>query len=106
MVFILFFAVSQGAVIWVYLSEIFPTAVRARGQSIGSATHWLLNALIAFGFPVVGQWSRAVPFAIFAVAMFLQFILIRRYFPETSGRSLEEVQQPLTGSVQHERPAA
>src|SRR3546814_17277816 len=59
--FILFFAISQGAVIWVYLSEIFPTAVRARGQSLGSATHWGMNALLAFGFPVVARLPQAEP---------------------------------------------
>ena len=52
-VFIAFFAFSQGAVIWVYLAEIFPTAVRSRGQALGSATHWGMNALIAQVFPMV-----------------------------------------------------
>ena len=51
--FIASFAISQGAVIWVYLSEIFPTAVRARGQSLGSATHWIMNALISALFPAI-----------------------------------------------------
>lgn len=97
--FILFFAASQGAVIWVYLSEIFPTSVRARGQAVGSATHWLLNALIAFGFPIVGQWSRAIPFAVFGVAMLVQFFVVARYFPETRGRSLDDVAPSLTGQT-------
>src|SRR3546814_8659971 len=70
--FILFFAISQGAVIWVYLSEIFPTAVRARGQSLGSATHWGMNALLAFGFPVVARLTQAAPFWFFAAAMAVQ----------------------------------
>lgn len=102
--FILFFAVSQGAVIWVYLSEIFPTAVRARGQSLGSAAHWALNALIAFGFPVVAQGSRALPFWFFAVAMLVQFVIVWRYFPETRGLSLEDELSPLTGASQHGKP--
>ena len=54
-VFIAFFAFSQGAVIWVYLAEIFPTAVRSRGQALGSATHWGMNALIAQAFPMMAR---------------------------------------------------
>jgi sugar porter (SP) family MFS transporter len=90
--FILFFAVSQGAVIWVYLSEIFPTAVRARGQAIGSATHWGMNALLAFGFPIVAQYTQALPFWLFAAAMLVQFVVVWRYFPETRGVSLEQLE--------------
>ncbi len=103
--FILFFAVSQGAVIWVYLSEIFPTAVRARGQSLGSAAHWALNALIAFGFPIIAQGSRALPFWVFAAAMLIQFVIVWRYFPETRGLSLEDELSPLTGTAQHGKPS-
>ncbi|WP_051124765.1 sugar porter family MFS transporter [Sphingomonas sp. PAMC 26605] len=94
--FILFFGMSQGAVIWVYLSEIFPTGVRARGQAIGSTTHWALNALIAFGFPVISQHTRAAPFWIFAVAMAMQFIIVWRFFPETRGVSLEAMDAMIT----------
>lgn len=95
--FILFFAISQGAVIWVYLSEIFPTAVRARGQSLGSATHWGMNALIAFGFPVVAQYTQALPFWLFAGAMLVQAVVIWRYFPETRGVSLETMERAVEG---------
>lgn len=95
--FILFFAISQGAVIWVYLSEIFPTAVRARGQSLGSATHWGMNALIAFGFPVVAQYTQALPFWLFAGAMLVQVVVIWRYFPETRGLSLETMGRTVEG---------
>lgn len=95
--FILFFAVSQGAVIWVYLSEIFPTAVRARGQAIGSATHWGMNALLAFGFPIVAQYTQALPFWLFAAAMLVQFVIVWRYFPETRGISLERLEGTLEG---------
>lgn len=103
--FILFFAVSQGAVIWVYLSEIFPTAVRARGQALGSGVHSGLNALIAFGFPIVAQQSRALPFWAFAVAMVAQALVVWRYFPETRGRALDEAIRPLTGAAGHGKPA-
>lgn len=95
--FILFFAISQGAVIWVYLSEIFPTAVRARGQSLGSATHWGVNALIAFGFPVVAQYTQALPFWLFSGAMLVQAGVIWRYFPETRGVALETMERTVEG---------
>lgn len=64
--FIAFFAFSQGAVIWVYLSEVFPNLVRARGPSLGSFTHWIMNALISTIFPVMAAVSGAVPFVFFA----------------------------------------
>lgn len=89
--FIAFFAFSQGAVIWVYISEIFPTPVRARGQSLGSSTHWLLNALISASFPVVAAYSKSAPFAFFAVMMGVQFFVVWAFFPETKRVSLEEM---------------
>lgn len=88
--FIAFFAFSQGAVIWVYISEIFPTSVRSRGQSLGSSTHWLLNALISIGFPIVAAWSKPAPFAFFAVMMVLQFFVVLTFFPETRGAVLKD----------------
>lgn len=91
-VFIGAFALSQGAVIWVYLSEIFPTSVRARGQSLGSATHWVMNALISMGFPAIAALSKSVPFAFFSAMMVLQLILTRLYLPETKGLSLERLE--------------
>jgi sugar porter (SP) family MFS transporter len=89
--FIASFAVSQGAVIWVYLSEIFPTAVRARGQGIGSAAHWIMNALISLSFPVIAATSTAAPFVFFACMMLVQFFVVLWYFPETRGLVLERV---------------
>ncbi|HYA98363.1 MAG TPA: sugar porter family MFS transporter [Methylomirabilota bacterium] len=89
------FAISQGAVIWVYLSEIFPTRVRAKGQSLGSSTHWIMNALISATFPVLAKSSRALPFAFFSLMMVLQFFVVLRFFPETKGVSLEELQKRL-----------
>ncbi len=90
--FIISFAISQGAVIWVFLSEIFPTAVRARGQSVGSATHWIANALISAVFPAVAAISRTIPFAFFSAMMVLQFFLVLRFFPETKGVELEKME--------------
>ncbi len=89
--FIAFFAFSQGAVIWVYISEIFPTAVRARGQSVGSSTHWIMCAIITFLFPVIAQHSKALPFVFFALMMALQFVVVLVFFPETKGVPLERM---------------
>ncbi|HET6524134.1 sugar porter family MFS transporter [Sphingopyxis sp.] len=91
--FIAFFATSQGAVIWVYISEIFPTPVRARGSALGASTHWLMNALIAGIFPVLAAWSPGAPFAIFAAAMVVQFVVVAAVFPETKGVDLDEMAQ-------------
>jgi SP family arabinose:H+ symporter-like MFS transporter len=93
--FIAFFAFSQGAVIWVYLSEVFPTRVRAKGQSLGSFTHWIMNALIAGVFPVLAKRSGGAPFVFFAVMMVVQFFVVLAFYPETKGYSLEEMQRKL-----------
>ncbi|HKG05583.1 MAG TPA: sugar porter family MFS transporter [Pedobacter sp.] len=93
MVFIAFFAFSQGAVIWVFISEIFPNQVRAKGQTLGSSTHWVMAALIAFGFPYVAETlGGAVTFCFFGIMMVLQLIFVWRFMPETKGRSLEELE--------------
>lgn len=93
--FIASFAFSQGAVIWVYLSEIFPTPVRGKGQSLGSFTHWFMNAVISGVFPVVAASSGAMPFAFFASMMLLQFVVVLMLFPETKGVTLEETERRL-----------
>jgi MFS family permease len=93
--YIAFFAVSQGAVIWVYISEIFPTRVRGKGQSLGSGTHWIMNALLSGIFPVIAARSGAYPFAFFAAMMLLQFIVVLLFFPETKRVSLEQLQHML-----------
>ena len=102
-IFIASFAASQGAVIWVYLSEIFPTAVRARGQSVGSASHWIMNAVIASLFPTVAAYSKALPFGFFSTMMVLQFLFVWRYLPETKGLPLERIQDALGGSTLYPR---
>ncbi len=93
--FIAFFAFSQGAVIWVYLSEVFPNRVRAKGQSLGSFTHWAMAALISWVFPILAARSRAVPFVFFAVMMIVQLIVVLTVYPETKGVSLEQIQKKL-----------
>jgi MFS family permease len=97
--FIAFFAFSQGAVIWVYLAEIFPTPVRSRGQALGSATHWGMNALIAQLFPMVAAYTQALPFAFFAGCMVVQFFVVLAIFPETRGVELESMDKALEGKA-------
>jgi MFS transporter, SP family, arabinose:H+ symporter len=93
--FIAFFAFSQGAVIWVYLSEVFPTRVRAKGQSLGSFTHWVMNAAISFAFPILAARSKTIPFAFFASMMLVQFFVVLFVYPETKGVTLEQMQERL-----------
>jgi sugar porter (SP) family MFS transporter len=93
--YIAFFAFSQGSVIWVYLSEIFPNRVRARGQALGSFTHWFWAALVSWTFPIIAEASGASAFAFFAAMMVLQFVLVWMFLPETKGVSLERIQRTL-----------
>jgi sugar porter (SP) family MFS transporter len=93
--YIAFFAFSQGAVIWVYLSEVFPNTVRAKGQSLGSFSHWFMNALISGIFPLMAASSGAYPFVFFSIMMVLQFFVVLFVYPETKGLTLEEMQKEL-----------
>jgi len=95
--FIASFTFSQGAVIWVYLSEIFPTEVRARGQSLGSSAHWLMNALISALFPLFAAKSSGAPFLFFSAMMVLQFAVVWFYYPETKRVTLEAMASHLGG---------
>jgi SP family arabinose:H+ symporter-like MFS transporter len=90
-VYIAFFAFSQGAVIWVFISEIFPNEVRAKGQALGSFTHWLMATVIAFAFPFITEKLGAGnSFMLFAIMMVLQLLFVWKVMPETKGRSLED----------------
>ena len=97
MVFIASHAFGQGAVIWVYLSEVFPNRVRAKGQAIGSFTHWVFAALISWTFPVIADLSGGHTFAFYASMMVLQLIWALRIMPETKGVPLEEIEKRLSG---------
>jgi len=90
--FIASFAFSQGAVVWVYISEIFPTNVRAAGQSLGSLTHWVFNAAITLLFPLVAVRSHSLPFYFFAAMMAIQLLLVSTVFSETRARNLESIE--------------
>jgi len=83
------FAFSLGAVTWVYISEVFPNAVRAKGQSLGTLTHWVVNATISGIYPHLAARSGAKPFVFFAVMMALLFFLVLTVYPETANVTLE-----------------
>lgn len=94
--FIASHAVGQGAVIWVFISEMFPNELRAYGQSLGSFTHWILAALIANVFPFfANSFGPGYIFAFFCAMMIWQLLWVMFKMPETKGRSLEEIQKDL-----------
>jgi sugar porter (SP) family MFS transporter len=98
--FIASHAVGQGAVIWVFISEIFPNRHRAAGQSLGSFTHWLFAALLTSFFPsMVTAFPPGYVFLVFCSMMVLQLIWVRLMVPETKGVSLEEIEHQMSGSV-------
>jgi sugar porter (SP) family MFS transporter len=95
--FIASHAIGQGAIIWVFISEIFPTSVRDYGMSLGSGTHWVFAALITMiTLPVLNAFSGGAIFAFFAGMMILQLAFAFFVMPETKGISLEELQKRLT----------
>ena len=94
--FVAFFASSQGAVIWVLLSEMFPNNIRARGASIGSFSHWFFNAITVFLFPTVAAYFSngkgiGYVFLFYSVATFISFFFFRKFLFETKGKTLEEM---------------
>ena len=94
--YIAFFALSQGAVIWVYIGEVFPNAVRSKGQGVGNASHWIMNTIIALEFPVlVAHIGRSAPFTFFAIMTVAQFLVVLFVYPETKGQTLEQLQRRL-----------
>ena len=94
-VFIASHAFGQGAVIWVFISEIFPNRVRARGQALGSFTHWIMAAAISWTFPVIAAAAGWMAFAFYAVCMVGQLVWVLMVMPETKGISLEKIQKQL-----------
>ena len=98
LVFIASHAIGQGAVIWVFISEIFPNNVRANGQSFGTGIHWIFAALITLAGPVVINLFKVNPwpiFAFFAFMMVLQLIFVIFMMPETKGLTLEELEHKM-----------
>ena len=105
LLFIASHAVGQGAVIWVFISEIFPTKVRASGQSFGSGVHWVFAALITLITPLFLDQNNGIfkdnpwpIFAFFAGFMVLQLLFVLFMMPETNGKSLEELEKELSKS--------
>src|ERR1039457_7192261 len=91
-----FFALSQGAVIWVYIGEVFPNSVRSKGQGVVNASHWIMNTAIALEFPVVvHSLNTETPFVFFAVMTVVQFLVVLFVYPETKGQTLEALQRRL-----------
>lgn len=92
-VYIAFFGFSQGAVIWVFISEIFPNEVRANGQALGSFTHWIMAAIVAFSFPSIASYlGGGNTFLFFSGMMLLQLLFVWKMMPETKGSSLEKIE--------------
>ena len=99
-VFVAAHGISQGTVIWVFISESFTNRERARGQSMGSFTHWFFAAAITLVTPwVLGDFSGCPVFAFFAVMMVLQVLFVALLMPETKGVSLEDIQKRLTAGT-------
>jgi sugar porter (SP) family MFS transporter len=95
-VYVAFFAMSQGAVIWVYIGEVFPTSVRSKGQGVGSASHWIVYSIIALAFPLLShKFGAGMPFVFFAAATLLQLVVVALFYPETKGQTLEQLQRRL-----------
>ena len=92
-VFIASHAFGQGAVIWVFISEIFPNRVRARGQALGSFTHWIMAAVISWTFPMIAEISGGHTFLFYTVCMIGQLVWVIMIMPETKGISLENIQK-------------
>jgi len=96
--YMFFFGLSDGIVIWVFISEIFPNSIRSKGQSLGSFTHWFFAVMISWTFPVAINSPAVGPgnvFMFFAVMMFLQLLFSWKLMPETKGKSLEQIQKDL-----------
>jgi len=94
--FIAAHAIGQGAVIWVFISEIFPNRHRAEGQTLGSSTHWIFAALLTTFFPkMVTVFPPGYIFSFFAAMMVLQLIWVKTLVPETKGVPLEQIQKQL-----------
>jgi len=101
-VFIASHGIGQGTVIWVFISEVFPNSVRAYGQSLGCATHWILASVITTIFPIMATKFGAAPlFLFFAGMMVLQLLWVVFKMPETKGVPLEELEAKL---IKHGRP--
>lgn len=85
----IFFSFSQGPIIWIYLSEIFPLPVRSRGQSLGGSVHWIVNAMLVSSFPAIADRFGSTVFVALSAMLIVQFLVILFVYPETNRRILE-----------------
>jgi MFS transporter, SP family, xylose:H+ symportor len=88
-------AYSQGAVVWVCINELLPNAIRASGSAVACCLLWVLDVAVSWSFPVVAGVAGAYAFGFFAVMMVVQFFVVLKFFPETKGISLEELERRL-----------
>jgi sugar porter (SP) family MFS transporter len=95
MVFVASHSFGQGTVIWVFISEVFPNRVRAKGQALGSFTHWFMAAAISWTFPVIADISGGHTFAFYSVCMIGQLLWVLFIMPETKGLTLETIQKKM-----------
>lgn len=93
--FIAFFAMSSGACLWVFISEVFPNTVRAKGQALGCFTHWFLCTLISWVFPLAAERAGSWTFAFFALMMACQLVWAVFFMPETKGGTTEDIEKRL-----------
>ena len=93
--FIAAFAMSSGACLWVYISEVFPNTVRAKGQALGCFTHWFLCTIISWTFPMAAERAGSWTFAFFAVMMGVQLVWAIFFMPETKGGTIEDIERRL-----------
>jgi sugar porter (SP) family MFS transporter len=106
MTFIAFFAVSIGPIGWLMISEIYPTTLRGRAMSIPSASHWLFNTVVSFAFlPLVQSLGNGPTYGLFALVAVAGWFFCRSLVPETTGRTLEEIQQQYAVRVAARSPA-
>ena len=104
LLFVASHAFGQGAVIWVFISEVFPNHLRARGQSLGSFSHWFMAAVVSWSFPIIAEASGGYVFGFYALMMVLQLGWVLWIMPETKGVSLEQIQQGPTAAPSATRP--
>ncbi|MEU8357600.1 sugar porter family MFS transporter [Nonomuraea sp. NPDC048882] len=89
--FVLFFALSWGVVVWVLLGEMFPNRIRAAALGVAAAAQWIANWLITVSFPAMSEWNLPLTYAIYALFALLSFLFVTKWVRETKGRKLEDM---------------
>ncbi|PRX70113.1 SP family sugar:H+ symporter-like MFS transporter [Nonomuraea fuscirosea] len=89
--FVLFFALSWGVVVWVLLGEMFPNRIRAAALGVAAAAQWIANWLITVSFPAMSEWNLPLTYAVYALFALLSFLFVSKWVKETKGRKLEDM---------------